>query len=55
MFKVLRSYRYRFTDFHRCMLLLLAVIVVGNFLRDGERNWLEGALLVVSLRLQKRS
>jgi hypothetical protein len=21
--------------------------VVGNFLRDGESNWLEGALLVV--------
>jgi hypothetical protein len=23
--------------------------VVGNFLRDGESNWLEGALLVVRI------
>lgn len=29
-------------------LLVLAVLVVGNFLRDGESNYLEGALLVVS-------
>lgn len=29
-------------------LLLLSILVVGNFLRDGESNWLEGALLVVS-------
>lgn len=29
-------------------LLLLAILVVGNFLRDGVSNWLEGALLVVS-------
>lgn len=28
-------------------LLLLSILVVGNFLRDGESNWLEGALLVV--------
>ncbi|CAM1506172.1 Fc.00g058130.m01.CDS01 [Cosmosporella sp. VM-42] len=28
-------------------LLVLAILVVGNFLRDGESNWLEGALLVV--------
>ncbi|KAK5955894.1 hypothetical protein OHC33_003536 [Knufia fluminis] len=28
-------------------LLLLSIIVVGNFLRDGESNWLEGALLVI--------
>lgn len=30
-------------------LLVLSILVVGNFLRDGESNWLEGALLVVSL------
>lgn len=30
-------------------LLVLSVLVVGNFLRDGESNWLEGALLVVCL------
>ncbi|KAK1997583.1 calcium/proton exchanger [Colletotrichum falcatum] len=29
------------------VLLVLSIIVVGNFLRDGESNWLEGALLVV--------
>jgi Ca2+:H+ antiporter len=29
-------------------LLLISIIVVGNFLRDGECNYLEGALLVVS-------
>lgn len=29
-------------------LLVLAILVVGNFLRDQESNWLEGALLVVS-------
>ncbi|KAF7547910.1 hypothetical protein G7Z17_g7397 [Cylindrodendrum hubeiense] len=28
-------------------LLLLSILVVGNFLRDGESNWLEGALLVI--------
>jgi Ca2+:H+ antiporter len=33
-------------------LLLLSVLVVGNFLRDGESNWLEGALLVVSLTVR---
>lgn len=32
-------------------LLVLSILVVGNFLRDGESNWLEGALLVVSLEL----
>jgi Ca2+:H+ antiporter len=31
-------------------LLLLSILVVGNFLRDQESNWLEGALLVVSSR-----
>lgn len=30
------------------VLLVLSIVVVGNFLRDGESNWLEGALLVVS-------
>ena len=29
-------------------LLVLSILVVGNFLRDLESNWLEGALLVVS-------
>ena len=28
-------------------LLLLSILVIGNFLRDGESNYLEGALLVV--------
>ncbi|KAL2282877.1 hypothetical protein FJTKL_10256 [Diaporthe vaccinii] len=31
-------------------LLVLSILAVGNFLRDGESNWLEGALLVVSSR-----
>jgi Ca2+:H+ antiporter len=31
------------------VLLVLAILVVGNFLRDKESNYLEGALLVVSL------
>jgi Ca2+:H+ antiporter len=30
-------------------LLVLSILVVGNFLRDQESNWLEGALLVVSI------
>ena len=30
------------------VLVMLGIVVVGNFLRDGESNWLEGALLVVS-------
>ncbi|KAL8733751.1 MAG: hypothetical protein Q9166_001945 [cf. Caloplaca sp. 2 TL-2023] len=29
------------------VLVVLGILVVGNFLRDGESNWLEGALLVV--------
>lgn len=29
-------------------LLVLSILVVGNFLRDGESNYLEGFLLVVS-------
>lgn len=28
-------------------LLVLSILVVGNFLRDKETNYLEGALLVV--------
>lgn len=32
-------------------LLLLSILVVGNFLRDGESNWLEGALLVVGFMI----
>ena len=32
------------------VLVVLGIVVVGNFLRDGESNWLEGALLVVGLR-----
>lgn len=31
------------------ILLVLSIVVVGNFLRDGESNYLEGALLVVSI------
>jgi Ca2+:H+ antiporter len=30
------------------VLLVLSIVVVGNFLRDGESNALEGGLLVVS-------
>ena len=33
------------------VLVVLGIVVVGNFLRDGESNWLEGALLAVSFRL----
>lgn len=29
------------------VLLVLSIVVVGNFLRDGESNYLEGALLVI--------
>ena len=29
------------------VLLILAILVVGNFLRDGSSNYLEGGLLVV--------
>lgn len=31
------------------VLLILSILVVGNFLRDGKSDYLEGALLVVSL------
>ena len=31
------------------VLLVVSILVVGNFLRDQECNWLEGALLVVGL------
>ena len=30
------------------VILVLSILVVGNFLRDGKSNYLEGALLVVS-------
>ena len=29
------------------VVLVLTVLVVGNFLRDGESNYLEGALLII--------
>lgn len=29
------------------VLLVLSILVVGNFLRDGSSNYLEGGLLVV--------
>lgn len=29
------------------IILVLTVLVVGNFLRDGESNYLEGALLII--------
>ncbi|KAI5362347.1 Putative calcium/proton exchanger, sodium/calcium exchanger membrane region [Septoria linicola] len=29
------------------VLLVLSIVVVGNFLRDQESNWLEGSLLVI--------
>jgi Ca2+:H+ antiporter len=35
------------------VLLVLSILVVGNFLRDGESNYLEGALLVVRLTIMK--
>lgn len=34
------------------VLMVLSILVVGQFLRDGESNWLEGALLVVSHPLE---
>jgi Ca2+:H+ antiporter len=32
------------------VLLVLSIVVVGNFLRDGQSNALEGGLLVVCFR-----
>ena len=29
------------------VVLVLAILVVGNFLRDGKSNYLEGALLLM--------
>ena len=29
------------------VLLVLSILVVGNFLRDGASNYLEGSLLVI--------
>jgi Ca2+:H+ antiporter len=37
------------------VLLVLSIVVVGNFLRDGESNYLEGSLLVVSPLLYRFS
>lgn len=34
------------------MVLLFSILVVGSFLRDNECNYLEGALLVVSLTVK---
>ena len=31
------------------VLLVLSIVVVGNFLRDGQSNALEGGLLVVCI------
>ena len=31
------------------ILLVVSILVVGNFLRDGSSNYLEGALLVVCI------
>ncbi len=33
-------------EIFNAVVLILAVIVAGNFLRDGKSNYLEGALLV---------
>lgn len=33
------------------ILLVLAIVVVNNFLRDGSSNYLEGGLLVVRFPL----
>lgn len=42
-----KDFDINFEIFH-VVLLLLSILVVGNFLRDGESTWLEGILLVVS-------
>lgn len=34
-------------EIFQIVLVILSIIVVGNFLRDGASNWLEGALLLV--------
>ena len=31
----------------QAIVLILAIIVVGNFLRDGKSNYLEGALCIL--------
>lgn len=36
------------------VLLVLSILVVGNFLRDGSSNYLEGALLVVCVKTSWR-
>lgn len=39
-------------EIFQVVLLLLAILVVGNFLRDGSSNYLEGGLLVVCWRYE---
>lgn len=34
-------------EIYNVVLLILAIIVVGNFLRDGKSNYLEGALCIL--------
>lgn len=34
-------------DIFNAVILILAVIVAGNFLRDGKSNYLEGALCIL--------
>lgn len=36
-------------EIFQVVLLVLAILVVGNFLRDGSSDYLEGSLLVVSI------
>jgi len=35
------------------VVLILSILVVGRFLQDGSSNYLEGALLVVSILILK--
>lgn len=35
-------------EIFQIVLVILSILVVGNFLRDGSSNYLEGALLIVS-------
>src|SRR5262249_30434691 len=35
-------------EYFMAFALLLAVLVVGNFVRDGKTNWLEGLLLILT-------
>jgi Ca2+:H+ antiporter len=36
-------------EIFQIVLVILSILVVGNFLRDGASNWLEGSLLLVSI------